>query len=366
MTFSFNLLLGTVEPSRSVSAQLDDWVEQIEVARSYGFTYAAVSQHWFSYPQGYLQPLPLIASLATACRGITFVSTIIQLPLLNPVDVAEQVVTVDHISRGHFILGVGLGHRSPLFEAFGVQRRHRGQRMEEAIALMQQLWTGEAVTFQGRHFTVHEARLAVRPFQRPRPPIWIAAQSEPAVRRAARIGDAPLLAPQCAYDDLEGLVKAYRDELAEAGKPFPHIMPLPRTLCVDRKHDVAVERFRASRSPASTDVAAAARHIYRELQEPTTVRLQRDFDYEVRHRSVVGTPQECVETLLRYHKDFGFNHFRLTITWPREDQKAKLDHLQFIGEEIVQPILSLDKVDRETEGTDILKGQKPGKREVSS
>ena len=102
---------------------------------------------------------------------------------------------MDQISNGRFILGVGLGYREIELEAFATNRKDRVGRFEESIAIMKRLWTGEEVTFEGSHWQVREAKMAFTPVQKPHPPIWIAAQSTGAVRRAAAIGDACLIGP---------------------------------------------------------------------------------------------------------------------------------------------------------------------------
>ena len=86
-------------------------------------------------------------------------------------------------------------------------------RFEESIELMKLLWSGEEVNYDGKHWTVHEARLALTPVQEPHPPIWIAAQSRGAVRRAAALGDRVLLGPQPGWRDIGLLTRQYKEAL---------------------------------------------------------------------------------------------------------------------------------------------------------
>ena len=116
------------------------------------------------------------------------VTGVLLTPLLNPVHVAEEIATLDHICRDRFIFGVGLGYRAEEFEAAGSTMAERFPRFEEGLALMKRLWTDAEVTHHGRFDRVTGARPTARPYQRPHPRIWVAGMREPAIRRAGRLG----------------------------------------------------------------------------------------------------------------------------------------------------------------------------------
>jgi alkanesulfonate monooxygenase SsuD/methylene tetrahydromethanopterin reductase-like flavin-dependent oxidoreductase (luciferase family) len=90
------------------------------------------------------QPLPLLGWLAADAEGMTLGTNILVLPLLNPVDVAEQAATLDHITGGRFVLGVGLGYRAAEDAAFGVTQKEKPGRMVEAITLIRRLFRRSA------------------------------------------------------------------------------------------------------------------------------------------------------------------------------------------------------------------------------
>src|SRR5437762_10059934 len=117
------------------------------------------------------------------------------LPLHHPVEIAEQLATLDVITGGRFIFGVGLGYRDVENEAMGHDPKERVGRLVEGLEVIERLWNGEPVTYQGTHFRLRDVRISMRPLQRPRPPIWLAANSDAGVRRAARLGDAWLMNP---------------------------------------------------------------------------------------------------------------------------------------------------------------------------
>ena len=111
--------------------------------------------------------------------------------------------------------------------------------------MIERLWSGERVTFHGRHVTVDDARLTLLPAQRPRPPVWIGANaSEAAVRRAARLADAWIVSAHPDIDAVARHVATYRQALEELGKPFPAELPVLRNAYVAPDMDTALAEAR--------------------------------------------------------------------------------------------------------------------------
>ncbi|MCC6639724.1 MAG: LLM class flavin-dependent oxidoreductase [Deltaproteobacteria bacterium] len=132
--------------------------------------------------------LPLCAALAARSTRLRIGAGPLALPLYHPLRVAEDVATLDGLSGGRVELALGLGGAAEAFAGFGVERRGRGDRLEEGIALLRAAWTGEKVVFSGRHYMVSGVGIAPRPVQQPGPPIWVGASAGAAIRRAARLG----------------------------------------------------------------------------------------------------------------------------------------------------------------------------------
>jgi probable F420-dependent oxidoreductase len=133
-------------------------------------------------------PLIWMGYVAAATRSIKLATGILILPQHNPVITAKQIATLDHLSGGRILLGVGVGWLEEEFAALGVPFKERGARMDEYIAAMRELWSAEAPTFNGR-FVAFE-----RAYCRPQPvnkgvPIIIGGHSQAAARRAGRLGD---------------------------------------------------------------------------------------------------------------------------------------------------------------------------------
>ncbi|MDQ3811543.1 MAG: LLM class F420-dependent oxidoreductase [Chloroflexota bacterium] len=134
------------------------------------------------------EPMVLFGYLAALCPGLELVSSVIILPQRQAVLTAKQAAQVDVLSNGNFRFGVGIGWNAVEYEALGMDFGNRGRRFEEQIELMRRLWTEPVVTYAGRYHRVTAAGLNPLPIQRPIP-VWIGASAEPAIKRAAELGD---------------------------------------------------------------------------------------------------------------------------------------------------------------------------------
>jgi alkanesulfonate monooxygenase SsuD/methylene tetrahydromethanopterin reductase-like flavin-dependent oxidoreductase (luciferase family) len=176
-----------------VAARIPEIVQQVRAARDAGFSSLWFPHHWLTYPMQMLQITPMMGYVAAHAHGMTIGSNILILPPLNPMHVAEEAATLDVLTGGNFILGIGQGYRQPEFDAFGIPLSERAPRFNEGIGLMQRLWTEDRVTHKGRFYSVNDSGIGVKPIQTGGPPLYIAAQADVSVRRAARIGDAWLI-----------------------------------------------------------------------------------------------------------------------------------------------------------------------------
>ena len=153
-----------------------------------GYDYAWLTEHHF-VDDGYSPSLlPIAAGIATRTSRIRIGTFLVLLPLHNPVRIAEDTATVDILSNGRFELGVGLGYRRKEFADQGIPHGERGARLQEGIALIQRLLSGESVSFDGKFSHLHEIQISPPALQRPHPPLWLGAIAPKAIERAARMG----------------------------------------------------------------------------------------------------------------------------------------------------------------------------------
>ena len=204
------LLLTSVH-DRSVAPgqQIAEHRELIAAARQAGFELIVAGQHFAAPALRYLQPIPYLASLAEAAGTMRLATGILLLPLLHPLQVAEEMATLDAITGGRAIMGLGIGYSQKEYDAFGLERATRTDRFEESIGLIRRLWSGESITYEGRHFRFDDVAASAVPVQQ-QLPIWIGAQEAPSVRRAGRLADAWYVPPFPTHAKLVDLYRPLR------------------------------------------------------------------------------------------------------------------------------------------------------------
>lgn len=134
-----------------------------------------------------LDPFTALAFVAAYSTRLKFFTNVFVLPYRNPFLTAKGAATLQVLSGGRFMLGVGGGYQQGEFDALGVDFSERGALLDEAIEVIRAAWSGEVVTYRGRHFNA--TGNLPRPAPNPPPPIWIGGSSDKAVQRAARVGD---------------------------------------------------------------------------------------------------------------------------------------------------------------------------------
>jgi alkanesulfonate monooxygenase SsuD/methylene tetrahydromethanopterin reductase-like flavin-dependent oxidoreductase (luciferase family) len=299
----------------------EEHLEQVRLARDLGFHSVFCGQHFLAAPFQMFQPVPLVARLAAEAGDMTVGCGILLLPLLNPVEVAENAATLDAISGGRFVLGVGLGYRREENEAFGVTDR-RAQIFAEKLEVVRRLLEGEEVTASGHGYRLERARLTLRPVQRPRPPIWMAANGDAAVRRAAALADTWFVNPHATVGELARQACLF---VAERGSP-PEELPAIREACVAGSDEEAL--------------AIARPHLDRKYRAyvdwgqsealPPTDTLRRDWDELRAGRFVVGSPETAAAQIRELRDRVGITHLVFRVQWPglpHADAKRTLELL---------------------------------------
>jgi probable F420-dependent oxidoreductase len=183
--------------------------ELARLAEEAGFDTATIGHHHFM-PGNMADPLTFLAAVAARTDVLRVGTGIFQLPVHNPVRVAEQVATIDQLSGGRVSLGVGLGWWPLEYEVHGSVFRERGARMEEALEILRLVWSHESTSFEGRFWSFPELTVHPRPIQRPHPPLWVAGVADVAIDRAARLGDAWLCGPVQSITKAASMLEVYR------------------------------------------------------------------------------------------------------------------------------------------------------------
>lgn len=305
----FGIYSSIANPPRG--EHLDRCVDQViaeaQLAEASGFDACFFGEH-HQDKDGFL-PSPLIVATAVAAqtRHLKVGTSVILLPLHHPVHVAEDVITLDIVSKGRIVLGVGIGYQAADFRAFAVPMEHRVTRFEESIEILRHCWSGEAFSFHGTHYNLEHVQIRPRPFQTPAPPLWIGASVPAAVRRAGRLADAFVATPST---DLEGtvrLVDIYREAALQAGRQ-------PQVILM---RDAWVAQTRAEAEAVYGPEAMQAYRYYWKngLQEFRKFGSEAELtlDNVAQDRLILGDPETCVREFHRWHEATGADYFLLRL-----------------------------------------------------
>ena len=154
-------------------ARFEELAEQARLADRLGFSTIAAGMHYGTYPLRMLQQIPFLARIMAEAPNVRLLPGIVLLSLHKPLDIAEQLATLDVMSGGRLIFGAGLGYREVEFQGFGTTQSERVERFEENLEAVVRLWCEERVSMTGSHFVLDEATISLKPAQQPRPPIWM-------------------------------------------------------------------------------------------------------------------------------------------------------------------------------------------------
>ena len=221
-----------LEAARAAERAGFDWVScsdhvAVPVSRA-----AAMGAAWFDAGS-------TLAFVAGATTHIRLLSHVLVLPYRHPLVVAKQYGTLDRLSGGRVILGVGSGHLKPEFTVLGADFARRGALTDEYLAAIAAAWTEEVASFAGETLAFRDVIVAPRPAQRPRPPIWVGGNSRAAVRRAARLADG-WVPWQLEPEACTAAVAEARRLRAEAGRPEAFEVVAPLAVPADATVDALV------------------------------------------------------------------------------------------------------------------------------
>ncbi|HUN53335.1 MAG TPA: LLM class flavin-dependent oxidoreductase, partial [Candidatus Sulfotelmatobacter sp.] len=269
------------EPADSVwLPSIDEMRSLVELVDQSGYDSLWVGDH-IAFPLAIFDPLLQLAQAAVVSRRLVFGTGIYILPLRHPTPVAKQVATLDHLTEGRFIFGVGVGGEFPKeYEACGVPVAERGARLTESIAVLRQLWRGEPASHAGRFFRFEDIDMQPPPRQNGGPPIWCGGRSDAALARVGRLTDGWM--SYVVTPDM------YRQGLEK----------------IDAAAAAAGRRFERGFGTAHLLFASVAATYERALEAATVSLSQRyamDFRKAAERYCALGPPAQIVEHIRRFH-----------------------------------------------------------------
>jgi alkanesulfonate monooxygenase SsuD/methylene tetrahydromethanopterin reductase-like flavin-dependent oxidoreductase (luciferase family) len=260
---------------------------------------------------------------------------IVLLSLHKPLDIAEQLATLDVMSGGRLIFGAGLGYREVEFQGFGTTQSERVERFEENLEAVVRLWCEERVSMTGSHFVLDEATISLKPAQQPRPPIWIGANADAAVRRAARLGDTWFINPHQRMETIERQLEIYKRALDDLNKPFPDELPLMREIFVASSR---AEAIRLAQPYLETKYQTYHQWGQDKAMPKGDDDLSLPFEELTRDRFLLGSTDEVVEQIVGYNRRLGVNSFVLGMQWVGMPQNQVIEAMHLFAEEVMPKV----------------------------
>jgi len=302
-------------------------VEQARAVKANGFASLMVGQHFVSEPLQMFQAIPLLARLTAEAEGLMIGPALVLLPMFSPVVVAEEAATIDWFSGGNYVLALGLGYRKEEFESLGVPYAERVPRFEEAVPLIRKLWSEDKVTHRGRFYSLPGVRASVKPKRKGGPPIWIGGDAEPAVKRAARLGDAWVVSPMMAHDEVRRLIGVFNETRKAAGLAPATTFPAIRECHVGPLAEVReplLYKYQAYSSWGQNDTGSVPADS-----------LAKNFDRFAAERFVIGDEAQVLDAIERY-RALGIDHLLLRVQWPGLGQAMALRSIERLGKVIAK------------------------------
>jgi alkanesulfonate monooxygenase SsuD/methylene tetrahydromethanopterin reductase-like flavin-dependent oxidoreductase (luciferase family) len=307
--------------------------EDLEAARraeEWGYDLVAKGSHYSSHPFQYIQQIPYLCQVAMVAPKLRLLPGVVLLPLHSPLHVAEELGSLDVMCDGKLIFGAGIGYREVEFRAFGTTLKQAGRRFEECLTAVKRLWTEDFVTMQASYFSLEGSNCTTLPVQKPTPPVWIGANIDVGIRRAARMADAWFINPHNKLDTIAQQMEVYKRALDEAGKPFPAELPMAREVFVAGSRAEAIRLAR----PSLEAKYKAYRDWGQDKVMPASDHFDLDFSELMQDRFLFGSPAEVTEQILELKRRFGVTTLILGVHWVGMPNSQALESMHLLAQEV--------------------------------
>lgn len=319
---------------RDQVVSLDEQIRLVHAIRDRGWDSVFAAQHHLSESFAHIQPLPYLGRLAAETGDLRVGVGIHLLALHNPVDVAESFASLDIVTRGRLIFGVGLGYRDVEYDAFGVPSDQKVRRFTENLRIVEELWQGKEVHADNPWCRLDGVRAALTPVQKPRPPIWMAANADAAVKRCGRLADTWIINPHATFETIKRQLGLLADEREQHGRGDVEELPLIREVFCAPTREQAIER--------AQPYLARKYEVYADWGQdkvmPDKESFKMPYDELAQERFVVGSPEDCIEQLLPWQNELGVNHFIFRTNWAGMPIEDALSSVALLDEEVI-PVL---------------------------
>ena len=328
-------------PVRRGMTQADSFDESLNLvmeAEKLGIDCVWVAEHHFSERFVSASPIVLASTIAARTSKIRIGTGVIVLPLVNPLRIAEEAATVDHVSKGRFDFGIGRSGLTKYYQGFNVPYSESRPRFLEALEVIMKAWKEDQFSYQGEFYSYENVAVVPKPYQQPHPPIRIAAAGEDTFTLAGTLGHPILMRASRPIQQLKERVELFRQARREAGHDGHGDVALTSPVYV------AEDSYRALSDPEASTMAeiryTAEELIKTIVTEEERIRLQnlghlpyRDI---LQQRVMYGTFEAVVERIQEYRETLGINGLVLETNYGGQIPNDRvLNSIRLIAEKVM-------------------------------
>jgi probable F420-dependent oxidoreductase len=331
-SFDFGVHYSCQSPTEDWETIYPETVEQAQTAESLGYSSFSVAEHHF-FEDGWVPaPSVMLGAIAGATERAKVGTNVTILPLHNPINVAERAAVLDLLTGGNFRLGVSIGWQDHEFEAFGIDKRERVRRLEEGVELVRRLLTERSVTYDGEFHSVEDMTVTPRPVQ-DAIPIWIGGMADPAIRRAAGLGDVWSISPFESPEELRDRRETYTDALEKYGRTFDEVhVPLRREAYVAEDDETAWEEVGEA-------LLREHAEVYGDIEGTDAMETGEDALESLREhaedRFLVGSPDTVIGQLERFHDAIEMDEVLVRTHFPGLEMEHAEKALRIMAEDVM-------------------------------
>jgi len=322
-------------------------IEEAQLAEELGYGSYFIIEHQNSHVGQITAPSVYLCAVARHTSRLRIGAMIYQLPFYHPMRLAEEVATLDQLSRGRVEFGIGAGVAEHEFIRWSLPFYERREMTREALEIIVKAWTEESVTYEGKYWRFDEALPVPRPYQQPHPPIWVAAHSPASFEYAAKQNYH--VSQNLDVDDVVAeKFELYRRRWRECGHPGP----MPRTFLMRAVHVAetdevaraeAEEPLLVSRKLGREGIARTRIGFKGNEDSPTTRELNRVFEGMSRSYdfwidnglALVGSPDTVIRKLNDQHQRLGYDVFCANHHFGPMPAEQSLKSLRLFGKEVI-------------------------------
>ena len=297
-------------PDQTPAAAFAEALAQVEAADRWGLDAIWLAEiHQQARRSVLTAPLTVASAIAARTRRIKIGTGVQVLPLCHPLRLAEETATIDQISEGRLLFGVGRSGNPRSYVAYGVPYSESRERFLETLEIVKRAWTQPTFSYEGKYYSFNNASAVPQPYQKPCPPIRVAAASEETFPSLGEAGYPIFVAVRSG--SLSGLapdLKAYRDAYKAAGHPGEGEVYLRLTLHIAASDRQALDE-------AETSIMSGYRTLSTRLENSPNRRRAAEaqavktISYEEvrRDKVIIGGPESVADRLQQLHEELGLN-----------------------------------------------------------